>query len=299
MSERCDVLIQGGEVHDGTGAPPRLADVAIRGGRVVAMEPRLPHDAARVIDARGRWVTPGFLDIHTHYDAELEALPGLEESVRHGVTTVVMGNCSLSAAAGTEAQILDIFCRVENLPRPLLTRWLGGKVTWRGPREYYDHLAALPLGPNVASFLGHSSVRLAVMGTARSLREPRATADELAQMAALVREAAGAGFLGLSIDMLPWHRMDGAPFRGVSVPSQQAHPSEYAALAGVVREHGGVLQATPNALRRFFAMRSWTVVPSRIPSAAATSRGIVTMRDPPTRRTFPTASDILCDPWKR
>lgn len=255
MSERCDVLVQGGVVHDGTGAPPREVDVAIRAGRVVAMEPGLPHEGARVIDARGRWVTPGFLDIHTHYDAEVEALPGLEESVRHGVTTVVMGNCSLSAAAGTEAQILDIFCRVENLPRALLARWLGGKVTWRGPREYYDHLDALPLGPNVASFLGHSSVRMAVMGTARSLREPRANAEELARMAALIREAAESGFLGLSIDMLPWHRMDGAPFRGVSVPSQQAHWAEHGALADVVRERGGVLQATPNALRRDTVVR--------------------------------------------
>lgn len=249
MPEACDLLIRGGDLHDGSGAPPRRADVAIRGGRVLAIGPDLPHAAGRVLDARGAWVTPGLLDIHTHYDAEVEVMPGLTESLRHGVTTVVMGNCSLSAAVGTEEQILDLFCRVENLPRALLSRWLSGRVTWRGPAGYFEHLDSLPLGPNVACFLGHSNVRMAAMGTARSLEQPRAEEGELARMRALVEEALDAGFLGLSIDLLPWHRMDREPYRGVSVPSQQAHPAEHEALADVVRARGGVLQATPNAIR--------------------------------------------------
>ena len=250
-----DVIIRNGLVFDGTGRPGIQGDLAIRDGKVVAVGPALKATAAREIDAAGCWVTPGFIDAHTHYDAEVEVMPGIEESVRHGVTTVVMGNCSLSTALGTEQELLDLFCRVESLPREVLGSWLSGKVTWDSPRSYYEHLDSLPLGPNVASFLGHSNVRMAVMGLERSLKTPRATTEELEKMDALVREAMDAGFVGLSIDMLPWHRMDGESFRGISVPSQQADPSEYRRLAEIVREHDRVLQATPNALMKKTVLR--------------------------------------------
>src|SRR5690606_29177469 len=101
-----DVAIRNGLVFDGTGAAPRRADVAIRDGRVTEITSTLEGSGLREIDATGKWVTPGFLDIHTHYDAEIEAMPGLEESVRHGVTTCVMGNCSLSLALGGEQDLL-------------------------------------------------------------------------------------------------------------------------------------------------------------------------------------------------
>lgn len=251
MSEKsCDVLIREGTVFDGTGNPGFKGDLAIKDGKVIATGRELPHKAAKEVDAKGCWVTPGFLDIHTHYDAEVEVLPGLTESVRHGVTTVVFGNCSLSAAVGTEQEIIDLFCRVESLPRDLMEKWLSGKVTWDGPREYYDHLDTLPLGPNVASFLGHSNVRIQAMGMERSLTEPKATKQEIEAMQAIVQEAIDAGYLGLSVDMLPWHRMDGEAYKGISVPSQQAAYSEYRALADVVRKANRVLQATPNALMK-------------------------------------------------
>ncbi len=251
MSEAtCELVLRNGTVFDGTGKDRFVADVAIDGGKVVAIGPGLAMSGRREVDASGKWVAPGFIDMHTHYDAEVEVLPGLDESVRHGVTTVVIGNCSLSAAVGSDEQLLDLFCRVESLPRPLMQKWLAGNVTWRTPREYYAHLDKLPIGPNVASFLGHSNVRLSAMGTERALRTPKATPDELAKMKSIVKEALDAGFLGLSIDMLPWHRWDGDAYKGVSVPSQQAHPSEYAALAEVVRDAGAVLQATPNALKK-------------------------------------------------
>ncbi|MGD9720306.1 MAG: amidohydrolase family protein [Pirellulales bacterium] len=246
----CDVVIRGGTVFDGAGSPPLTADVAIEGGKVQAVGPRLPQTGRREIDAAGCWVMPGMLDIHTHYDAEVEAMPGLEESVRHGVTTVVMGNCSLSAALGKKKDILDLFCRVESLPRDVLSQWLGDNITWRGVRQYYDHLESLPVGPNVASLIGHSNVRAEVMGMERSLSVPKAQPDEVRKMQNIVDEALAEGYLGLSIDMLPWHRLDGEPFRGISVPSQHAHPSEYRSLAQVVRRRDRILQATPNALTK-------------------------------------------------
>jgi len=246
----CDVVIRGGEIYDGSGAPPVTADVAIQNGRIEAIGPRLPQRGQREIDATGRWVMPGLLDIHTHYDAEIEAMPGLDESVRHGVTTIVMGNCSLSAALGTKKDILDLFCRVESLPRDVLSRWIGEELPWNGVRQYYQHLDSLPMGPNVATFLGHSNVRAHVMGMERSLTVAKAEPDEIRTMQKLTDEALDEGYLGLSIDMLPWHRLDGEPFRGISVPSQHAHPNEYRSLASVVRARDRVLQATPNALTK-------------------------------------------------
>ena len=245
-----DMIIRGGAVYDGLGNPPKQAEVAIRDGKVTAIAPKVEGTAAREIDAAGKWVMPGFLDIHTHYDAEIEVLPGLDESVRHGVTTIVMGNCSLSTALGQEKDLLDIFCRVENLPRPLMESWLKDKVTWRSLSEYYDHLEELPKGPNVSSFLGHSNVRFEVMGMERSLKVHKPEDGELKKMKKHVQDAVDAGYLGLSIDMLPWHRMDGAPFAGISIPSQQARGPEYRALGEVLRSNGAVLQATPNALNR-------------------------------------------------
>lgn len=245
-----DIVIRNGKVYDGLGGAPVTADVAIKGGKVTEIAPKIAGTGAEEVDATGKWVTPGFLDIHTHYDAEIEAMPGLEESIRHGVTTVIMGNCSLSAAMGSEEDLLDIFCRVENLPKELLLDWLGGKITWRSLAGYYDHLETLPMGPNVASFLGHSNVRFSVMGLERSLTCHKPTADELNQMKKHVHEAVDAGYLGLSIDLLPWHRMANAPHKGISIPSQQARPGEYRALANVLRERGAVLQATPNALQK-------------------------------------------------
>lgn len=245
-----DIVIRNGLFFDGTGKPGQKVDVAIDGGKVKSAGAGLPAAGRREIDAAGCWVMPGMLDIHTHYDAEVEAIPGLDESVRHGVTTVVMGNCSLSAAIGSKKDVLDLFCRVESLPRDVISRWLGDEIAWKNVREYYDHLDTLPIGPNVSSFIGHSSVRSHVMGMERSLRVAKATTDEIDRMRGIVGEAMDAGYLGLSIDMLPWHRMDGEPFVGISVPSQHATPHEYGRLADVVRRRDRVLQATPNALNK-------------------------------------------------
>ncbi len=245
-------IIRNGLFFDGTDQKGKKADLVIQGGKVAAVHDRAPFvEGAQEIDATGKWVTPGFIDIHTHYDAEIEVLPGLEESLRHGTTTVVMGNCSISAAMGKDEDIVDLFCRVENMPAQVLTEWIKDKITWKNLVEYYEHLESLPMGPNVASFVGHSNIRIAAMGLERSFKIPKASEAEKVKMDNYLQEAMEAGYLGMSIDMLPFHRWGGVfnkAFKGTSVPSQQASVKEYRRLANILRRYDRVLQATPNAL---------------------------------------------------
>ena len=240
-------VIRGARVYDGTGTEGITQDVAIKDGLFHAIGEKLEIKGDKEIDANGLWLTPGFVDIHTHYDAEIEADPGLKESVRHGVTTVVMGNCSLSLALGGKEALIDIFSRVENLSKKVLSKWLEKGISWTTPKQYYQHLDSLPLGPNVASFLGHSNLRIHAMGPKRSLMRVRPTEKEMQIMRSHLEEALEEGYLGLSIDMLPWHRMEGRKYGGVSIPSQRARHREYADLASICREKGAILQATPNA----------------------------------------------------
>ncbi len=207
-----DVIVENGQVFDGLGGPPRSCHVGIEGSTVVALSeaplPRTP--ATQVIDARGHWVMPGFIDFHTHYDAEVELAPSLSESVRHGVTTVVLGSCSLSLALGSPEDLADMFCRVEAIPYATVRALLEERKSWSTLGEYLEHLDSLPLGPHVASFLGHSALRAQVMGLHRSLeRRTRPSAEELSRMEALVREGLDLGYLGLSIQTLQWDKMGG------------------------------------------------------------------------------------------
>ena len=245
-------IVRNGLYFDGTGAKGIKADVVIKRGKVVAIHEQAPIiEGAKEIDAQGKWVTPGFIDIHTHYDAEIEVMPGLEESLRHGTTTVVMGNCSISTALGKDKDIVDLFCRVENIPAQVLSQWIIDKISWNSLTEYYDHLDGLAIGPNVASFIGHSNIRLATMGVERSFTAKKATKSELSAMKKHLNEAMEAGYLGMSIDMLPFHRWGGVyteDYKGTPLPSQQAPVSEYRQLAQILRKHNRVLQATPNAL---------------------------------------------------
>jgi N-acyl-D-aspartate/D-glutamate deacylase len=242
-----DLLIQNGLVFDGLGSPPVRADIGIRAGKIVALEPSLTATAREVVDASSLWIAPGFLDIHTHYDLELEIAPGLSESVRHGVTSVVIGNCSLSIAIGEPQMLADMFQRVETLSHRLIAKWLQRSLSWQTPAEYLQHLRDLPLGPNVVPLLGHSALRAHVMGLERSLTaEP--TIANLKAMQQIAREALEAGFAGISIDMFPWHMMHGT-WQGHTLPSQHAKYREYALLARICRRKNAVFQVTPNPKR--------------------------------------------------
>ncbi|MEW6130793.1 MAG: amidohydrolase family protein [Acidobacteriota bacterium] len=239
-----DLIIKNALLFDGLGSPPVQSDVGIVQGKVAIIKKNIAESAREIIEATGRWLTPGFIDIHTHYDLELEIAPSLIESVRHGVTSVVIGNCSLSIALGKPQTLADIFQRVETLSPVLIQKWLGASMNWQTPVEYLAHLKQLPLGVNVAALLGHSALRAEVMGLERSLKDTAPDA-ELAEMRRIAKLALGAGFTGISIDMVPWHMMSGE-FRGRTIPSQHADFREYACLADVCRQHDAVFQVTPN-----------------------------------------------------
>ena len=279
------LVLRGGEVFDGLGGPARDLDVLVHDGVVVdLLPPGTPVFAeAEQVDVRGCWVTPGFIDMHTHYDAELELWPALGESVRHGVTTVFLGSCGLSLAVGDPADLADMFCRVEGVPRSVVLPMLRARKTWDGPGEYFEHLDGLPLGPNVAALLGHSAIRAATMGLGRSLdARARASADELAGMRDLLREALDVGYLGLSINTLPWDKMDGEAFRSRPTPSVFASWSEYRHLAQLLRARGKVLQGVPNVSTKLnvllFALLSAGI------GRRALKTSLIALMDPPAAR---------------
>lgn len=275
-------VIRNGTVFDGSGAPPRDIDVVVGpDGRVAAMGPgaEAPPDA-EVVDAAGCWVTPGFIDLHTHYDAELEVDPSLSESLRHGVTTALIGSCGLSLVVGDPEDLADTFCRVEGIPRDMVLPLLQEIVDWKTPGEYVDHLRALPLGPNLIGMIGHSTVRSHVMGLGRSLdRQVRPDADELASMSALVEDSVEAGLLGLSVNLLPWDKMGGERFRSRPTPSVFAKFAEYRSLTEVVRRRDAVFQAIPNLQTR------WSIGPlldmSRPRQGRALRTSLLTLMDAP------------------
>lgn len=250
MADPFDVVIENGLYFDGRGSPAAPRHLAIQGDRVVAIaqEPWPLGAALRRIDATGRWITPGFVDLHTHYDAEIEVTPGLAESVRHGVTTVMLGSCSLSLALGTPEDLADQFCRVEAIPYDIVRPLLEQKKTWSTLTEYLQHLDQLPLGPNVTSFVGHSAVRAHVMGMERSLeKDVRPSEEELRRMEQILIEGLDQGYLGLSVQTLPWDKIGGSrAIRSRPLPSTFARWSEYRRLTKILRARDRIFQGVPN-----------------------------------------------------
>ncbi|MFT3840656.1 MAG: N-acyl-D-glutamate amidohydrolase [Myxococcaceae bacterium] len=247
-----DLALNGGTFFDGTGSPARAASLAIKDGVVAAVRPEPFTEATQVIDCAGKWLTPGFIDVHTHYDAEVEANPALNESLIHGVSTIVMGSCSLGTVFSSPLDIADLFTRVEGIPRPQVLSLFERLKTWSTPAEYRRHLESLPLGPNVACFLGHSDLRCAVMGLERSVTTGEApTCFELEKMQQHLTDALDAGFLGLSVNTNRWDKLGGQRFRSRPLPSTYASWEELRALTPLVRERGAVLQGIPNISAKY------------------------------------------------
>ncbi len=252
MDERSpyDVVIRRGRWFDGSGAPGVVRDLGIRDGVLVdvSADP-LPVDGCpEVIDADDRWVVPGFVDIHTHYDAEVLVNPGLGESVRHGVTTIVMGSCSLSTVYSGPEDAADLFARVEAVPYDHVLGILERHRTWSTPSTYVEALEAMPLGPNVTCFLGHSDLRAHVMGLGRSV-DPDVDPSpvEVARMDALLNDALDAGMLGLSTMTTTLDKVGGTRYRSRPLPSTHARWREYRRLNETLRRRERILQSAPDA----------------------------------------------------
>jgi N-acyl-D-aspartate/D-glutamate deacylase len=248
------IIIKNGRVFDGKGSPATTKHLLISNGCVqkISDEEIPTRDDIKVIDADGQWVMPGFIDIHTHYDAEVEAIPSLHESLRHGVTTVFMGSCSLSTAVGDPTDIADMFTRVEAIPYQHLLPLMKEGKTWETHAEYVEHLNSLPLGPNVASCGGYSAVRAKALGLERALdANAKPTEEELQTMEDVIEEGYDAGFLGLSLNGLYWDKMGGDRFRSKCLPSTYASWKELRRMVRGVRDRGLNLQAIPNVSTKY------------------------------------------------
>ncbi|MDG1521517.1 MAG: N-acyl-D-glutamate deacylase [Hellea sp.] len=264
----CDLYIKNGLMFDGSGEYPVINDIAISKGLVVAVGKNLKvAKSVDTIDASNEWVMPGLLDIHTHYDLEIEVSPGLKESIRHGTTTVVMSNCSLGLAFGSQRKsnedpIVSCFARVENIPKHVLKK-VADKVYWNSSSEYIQHLNKLKLGPNVVPMIPHSMLRIEVMGLKDSVsRNP--TLKELDKMKLLLKQGLDEGYVGFSTDSLPFHFLANDPNRKKQIPTQFAPFSELKSLTSIVREYDRVWQATPPKDNPFKVVRTFLLTSGRL-----------------------------------
>ena len=262
-----DTLIKNAKVFN-NGEDAVIEDVAVSNGRVVARGANLEaKSASRVIDATGLWLMPGLFDIHTHYDLELEVAPGLPESTRHGTTSVVIANCSLGLAFGSQRDgtndpIVSCYARVENIPKSVL-KSCADNITWDNPRDYLDHLETLNLGPNVAVLFPHSMLRIDAMGFDNSVtRDP--SKKEIGNMKETLKKALKSGYAGFSTDALPFHYLAAQPHCEKTIPTQFAKYNELKQLAQVVREQESTWQATPPKDSVFGTLRTFLLTSGRL-----------------------------------
>ena len=230
-----DLIIRGGTVVDGTGAPARKADVAVSDGKVVEVSERIEADAAREVNANGLLVTPGWVDIHTHYDGQATWDDELGPSAWHGVTTLVMGNCGVGFAPAKPDKhewLIGLMEGVEDIPGAALSE--GITWGWESFEEYLDKLETMPRSVDVATHIPHGAVRAYVMGD-RGANNEAATPEDIAAMGEIVANGIRAGALGFSTSRTMLHlSKDGVP-----VPGTFANRDELIGIGRAMLEAGG------------------------------------------------------------
>jgi len=240
-----ELVVRNGLVVDGSGGPPRVADVAVDGGQVTAVG-HVEVDGAQEIDATGLTVTPGFVDIHTHYDGQATWDPTLSPTSWHGVTTLVLGNCGVGfapVAPDRREWLIGLMEGVEDIPGTALHD--GIKWAWETFPEYLDALASEPKALDIAALAPHSAIRAYVMGERGAKNEP-ADAEDLKAMAAIVREAIDAGAVGVSTSRTILHKaVDGEPVPGTFAAEDELFMLGHA-LADVGR---GVFELAPAGIQ--------------------------------------------------
>lgn len=243
MTNTGDLLVRGGEVVDGTGSPARRADVRVRDGRVVEVGPDLVPDGEETFDAAGAVVAPGFIDTHAHVDPQVFWDATLDPEPLHGVTTLLVGNCSLTlypVSDSTRGELSDLFAYIEDVPRHLFDDSVPW--SWSDYAGYRDTVNGTGAGANLAALVGHSPIRIAVMGEDAWTRT--ATEAERRAMAALLAEAMAAGAWGLSTSHLD------VDAKGRPVPSRAADDAELDALFDVIGAAGrGLVEIVPGLLQ--------------------------------------------------
>lgn len=240
-----DIIIRGGTIVDGTGAARFVADVAISNGTIVQIADHISDSGREEIDASGKLVTPGFIDIHTHYDGQVSWDTLLEPSSGHGVTTVVVGNCGVGFAPvrkGREEWLVQLMEGVEDIPGTALHEGINWE--WETFPEYLDAIDSRRYAVDIAAYVPHGAVRGYVMGDRGARNEP-ATDTDIAEMARIVAEARAAGAVGFSTSRTMGHKArDGEP-----VPGTFADEKELTAIAqALVSAGGGIFEVAPEVL---------------------------------------------------
>ena len=233
-----DLIIKNGTVYDGTGEKPYKSDIGVKDGKIVAIG-EINEPSKKIIDAKDRIVTPGFVDIHTHYDGQVTWDPYLRPSTYHGVTTVVMGNCGVGFSPCKPEErdwLISLMEGVEDIPGTALHEGINWQ--WESFPEYLDTLENKPLAIDVGTQIPHGAVRAYVMGQ-RGIDREEATPKEIERMSQIVKEAIQAGAFGFSTSRTEKHRDSS----GALTPSITAHKNELVSIADSIGElKSGVLQ---------------------------------------------------------
>ncbi len=238
-----DYVIKGGTIVDGTGAAPRAGDVAVRDGRIVEVGGTITGSARELIDADGALVTPGWVDVHTHYDGQVSWDDVMDPSAGNGATTIVMGNCGVGFAPvrpGSEMALIELMEGVEDIPGTALYEGIEwGR--WESFTDYMDYIESRRYSLDIGAQIAHGALRYYVMGE-RGARNEDATADDLVAMSRIVTDSLRAGALGFTTSRTIGHRaLDGSPVPGTFAPAE-----ELAALADAMRAAGrGVFEMIP------------------------------------------------------